>query len=91
MRDKGEVLKIGGLLSGQKLTVTDRLVTWADVYGKGFSVPRSQISGISVERTGWGKATFRVVGQGTMLAEVPKLPQPWAEQAQAWLMEKLGL
>lgn len=84
-----DVLRMGGLLAGQTLTLEGRVLKYKGVYGRSFSVPKDQIETVVVDTIGGGKASLKVVGKGTTLASVD-LPIPWAEKAQAWLLEKLG-
>lgn len=91
MPKTADVLKVGGFLAGHTLSVDDNFVEWKHVYGRGFKVPRSAVQVVLVEKAGWGKADFKLVGNGAELAKVPGLPVSWAEQAQKWLMERLGL
>jgi hypothetical protein len=86
---EGASLAIGGLLAGHTLREHDGFFEWKHIYGKGFKVPASAVQTVLVEKTGWGKSTLKVVGAGTELARVPDLPHGWAEQAQAWLLQRL--
>lgn len=83
-------IKIGGFFAGQTLIADETFFEWKGVYGKGFKVPRSAVQAVMVEKSGWGKATLKLVGAGTELAKVEGLPLTWAEQAQAWMMKRIG-
>lgn len=85
-----EQLKVGGLLAGHTLMADDNFLEWKHAYGKGFRIPRTAVQTVLVEKSGWGRASLKVVGAGTELGRVDGLPLQWAEQAQAWLLQRLA-
>lgn len=79
----------GGILLGQTFTLDDQFLKYKGVYGKSFSVPRSQIETVVVDTIGRGKGLLKVVGKGTTLASV-ELPINLAEKTQAWILQQLA-
>ncbi len=78
--------RIGGILAGKTLIIKDGFLELKEVYSHGFRVPIKDITTVSVDGTGWGKAILKIVGNGAELAHV-KLPRTWANNAQQWILE----
>jgi hypothetical protein len=90
---KPKVLQLGGIPGiawVARLTVDDKFVRYRHVYGREATVPRSAIQTVVVEPRGFGKGALKLIGGGTTLASID-LPTSWAQQAQKWLLEQLGL
>lgn len=80
--------KLGGFLSGQKLRMDEKFLEYQGPYGEKFKVPTSQIETVVLSTAGFGSSHLKIVGKGTELATA-KLPVPWAEKAQSWILENL--
>ena len=79
----------GGKLGGARFEIDGRWIRYVGTYGQGFSVPRAAVQVVTTTPAGMGKAKLQLVGAGTVLAEV-KLPRPWAEKAQNWILHTLA-
>lgn len=86
---KTKKYRIGGVLAGQTITITDDLLKYQSAYNKRFSVSLSQIDTVTVDTAkGFGKSKLKIVGAGSTLAEL-EIPSNWATKAQAWLLANL--
>jgi hypothetical protein len=78
--------RIGGFLAGKTLIMENGFLELKDVYSHNFRVPIQDITTVAVDSMGWGKGMLKVIGHGAGLAKV-KLPLPWANKAQQWILE----
>lgn len=84
------VFEPGGKMGGVRFEIDGESVRYKSAYGHHFNVPRSAVQTVTITPAGMGKAKLQIVGAGTVLAEV-KLPRPWAEKAQTWILKTLEL
>lgn len=72
--------------------VDEHFVEYRTVFGKPFRVPRAVVNAVIVDYdAGFSlSGKLRVMGNGGQLAEL-KLPRPWANQAQTFIMSECGL
>lgn len=82
-------LSLGLLGAGGKLVIENGMLRFSHSYGKTFSVPVRDIETVTLDMAGMGKATVKVIGRGTALAEVT-MPKSWAEKCQAWILERVS-
>ncbi|HEY3363932.1 MAG TPA: hypothetical protein VGK74_02615 [Symbiobacteriaceae bacterium] len=76
---------------GDSLSADGVFFEWKGPMGRGgFKVPRQLVQGVTVEKVSFGKVTLKVFGAGSELASVPNLLPSQAEQAQTWMMERIG-
>lgn len=78
--------RVGGILGGKTLIIENGFLEFKDVYSHNFRVLLKDVTTVSVDGVGWGKAILKVIGNGAELAQV-KLPLPWANKAQQWILE----
>lgn len=74
---------------GYRFKTDQNWVMYKTVYGRGFKVLKSDIDTVSVTDAGRGKCSLQIMGHGAVLAQT-KLPKPWAEKAQVFLLKELG-
>ena len=80
-----KMYRVGGILAGKTLTIENGFLELKDVYSHNFRVPVQDITTVAVDSVGWGKGMLKVIGHGAELAKV-KLPLPWANKAQEWIL-----
>jgi hypothetical protein len=80
--------KIGLFSAGGKLTIDETYLKFQSLYGRAFRVPLDQINTVSVDATGFGKSTLKIMGAGSELAST-KMPTTWANKAQDWILEQI--
>ena len=80
-----KMYRVGGILAGTTLIIENGFLYYKNVYGHNFRVPLQDVATVAVDDVGWGKAMLKVIGHGTELAKV-KLPLPWANKAQEWIL-----
>lgn len=83
------VFEPGGKAGGVRFEIDGSSVRYMSAYGHHFNVPRSAVQTVTITPAGMGKAKLQIIGAGTVLAEV-KLPRPWAEKAQNWILDTLA-
>ena len=79
-------LRLG--LMGYRFKVDDLWVSYQTAYGKSFRVPKADIESITLDEGHRGRNKLRLVGKGTVLAEI-ELPKKWAQKAQAFIYMEL--
>ena len=75
-------------LGGYKFTSNEQFISYQSAYGKSFRVVKADVESVSLDKGGFGKNKIKINGKGTLLAEV-ELSKPWAEKAQAFIMEEI--
>jgi len=82
-------LDIAGFLgAGGKLIIEDEFLKYKHPYGKRFSVRLNDVDTVSTDALRGGKAKLKIIGKGTVLAEID-MPIPWAEKCQKWILNNL--
>jgi hypothetical protein len=84
-----QVYRIGLLGAGGKLTISNSILKFQHPYGRRFTVPVDQIETVTTDVVGWGNSKLKIIGNGTELASIKKIPSPWAEKAQEWILDQL--
>lgn len=80
--------KIGLLGAGGKLKVENGFLSYQHPYARSFRVRIADIQTVTIDTGSWGSGFLKVIGNGTVLAE-EKMPVPWAEKCQTWILEQL--
>jgi len=84
----GEKNTLSFALGGYKFKADDNYITYKSAYGKSFRVVKSDIESVSLDLKSAGKCIVKLVGKGTILAEV-ELPKNWAEKAQDFILSEI--
>lgn len=80
----------GTVLSGQRFTIDENVVTYKNAYGKNAMIPRKSIETVTIDVSGKGYSLLKFIGKGTELAVV-KLPHSMAKSSMLWFIEQLDL
>ncbi len=86
-----KVLLPGGRLGLIRVSIDNGYVRYRGQSGESAMIPVKNITGINTTPNGYGKSDVVVIGQGTELARMTKLPSTWAEKTMLWLTTELGL
>lgn len=65
--------------SGGKFTIIDGTLSFKHVYGRNFRIPIHDITSATVDSISLGKSRLKIVGGGTILAELD-LPRSWPKR-----------
>lgn len=74
---------------GYRFKADDNWISYKTAYGKSFRVLKSDIDSVSVAEGKRGRGKLRLMGHGTVLAEV-ELPKHWAQKAQEFVLKEIG-
>ncbi len=75
-------------LFGYRFKCKGDYLTYKSIYGKKFRVRLKDIETVTVDLARASKGTLKVIGHGTVLAQVT-LPRSWAEKAQTFILNNL--
>lgn len=85
-KNKGK--KLSFAFGGYSFSSDDQFISYKSAYGKFFRVPKKDIETVSLDKGKAGKYLLKVVGKGSILAEL-ELPKSWAEKAQEFIMDEV--
>ena len=89
---KGErKFKPGGFLSNIVLTIDDSFLKYRGAYGDASVVPVKGIVSVNTTPNGFGKADVVIIGNGSEIARISKIPSSWAQDIMMWITQELEL
>lgn len=86
MKEKHKIGFFG--LSGT-LTLYNGFIRYVHPFGRFFKVKLSDVDTVTVDTLRFGYSELKIVGKGTVLATIKKIPHPLAEKCQEWILSKM--